>query len=217
MMTRLTAVAALCLITVLATTSGVAAPDEHTGSDSTKAEIGKPAPEFTLKDAKGKAHKLSDYKDKIVVLQWINPDCPVCRRVTKDGVLKETIKKLKDLDKDYVHLAINSTHYMKPGDGAEYFKSHKIDAPVLIDSDGTVGHLYDAKTTPHLFVIDRKGVLRYSGALDDDPRGRNDRDGKETTNYVVNAVSQLVAEEEVSPSKTKSYGCSVKYRKNKRK
>ncbi|MHC4102825.1 MAG: thioredoxin domain-containing protein, partial [Planctomycetota bacterium] len=87
-------------------------------------------------------------------------------------------------------------------------KTHKIDAPVLIDRDGKVGHLYGAKRTPHLFVIDAEGVLRYQGAIDDDQRGDK---GEKATNYVVQAVRQIVAGETVAPDITRSYGCTVKY------
>ena len=211
MTTRRSFLWALSMIAAVAAAAGFASSGDNPQGKTAVAKVGKPAPDFTLKDAEGKAYKLPDYKGKIVVLQWINPDCPVCRRVCKDGVVRNAIKELKALDKDYVHLAINSTHYMDPEAGAKYLKSHKIDVPALSDADGTVGHLYDARTTPHLFVIDKKGILRYSGALDDDPRGRK---GDEATNYVVNAVRQIIAGEEVSPGTTKPYGCSVKYKKN---
>jgi alkyl hydroperoxide reductase subunit AhpC len=119
-------------------------------------------------------------------------------------------KELKALDKDLVHLAINSTHYMDEKAGAKYLKSYKLEMPALNDLDGTVGHLYGARTTPHMFVIDREGVLRYTGAIDDDSSGKK---GEEATNYVVNAVQQIVAGETVSPDQTRSYGCGVKYAK----
>jgi hypothetical protein len=106
------------------------------------------------------------------------------------------------------HLAINSTYLMESSVGEAYLKTHKVDAPVLIDGDGTVGHLYDAKRTPHLYVIDAEGVLRYQGAIDDDPRGDK---GDKATNYAVQAVRQIVAGETVAPDITPSYGCTVKY------
>ena len=210
MNTHRTFLSALSLTAILAVAAGLASAGDHPGSGPATAAIGKPAPDFTLKDASGKTYTLSEFKGKNVVLQWINPDCPVCKRVSADGLVSNMLKDLKSLDKELVHLAINSTHYMKPDAGAKYFKAHKIESPVLIDADGVVGHLYEAKTTPHMFVIDAMGVLRYSGALDDDSRGRS---GDEATNYVVNAVRQIIADEEVSPSKTKPYGCSVKYKR----
>ncbi|MHC5016881.1 MAG: peroxiredoxin family protein, partial [Planctomycetota bacterium] len=124
------------------------------------AEIGEPAPAFTLADSTGKSHALADYRGKIVVLQWINPTCPVCRRVCSTGLVTAMRKQLDEITPGVVYLGINSTHYMEPSVGEAYFKTHKIDAPVLIDRDGKVGHLYGAKRTPHLFVIDAEGVRR---------------------------------------------------------
>jgi peroxiredoxin len=175
---------------------------------ATTAVIGEPAPAFTLDDSTGRSHSLADYSGKIVVLQWINPDCPVCRRVASTGLVTAMRKRLYAITPGVVHLAINSTHYMEPSVGEAYFKKHKIDAPVLIDRDGKVGHLYDAKRTPHVYVIDAKGILRYQGAIDDDQRGDK---GDQATNYVVQAVQQIVAGETVAPDVTRSYGCSVKY------
>ena len=140
-----------------------------------------------------------------------NPQCPVCHRVMPSGQIDKMRKDLKAIDKDFVHLAINSTEGMTAEDSAKYLKKYKLfeELVVLDDAEGAVGKLYGAKTTPHMFVIDAKGVLRYTGALDNDPTGRND----ERTNYVVNALRQIVAGETVSPEKTQSYGCEIKYRK----
>jgi len=174
----------------------------------TAAAIGEPAPAFTLNDTAGRAHALADYSGKIVVLQWINPDCPVCRRVCSSGKVTAMRKQLDEITDGVAYLAVNTTHYMEPAVGAAYFKTHKIDAPVLIDRDGKVGHLYGAKRTPHMFVIDAKGILRYQGAIDDDQNGSK---GDQATNYVVQAVQQIAAGETVTPDVTRAYGCSVKY------
>ena len=174
----------------------------------TAAAIGEPAPAFTLVDSTGRSHSLADYSGKIVVLQWINPDCPVCRRTSASGKVTAMRKRLDEITPGVVHLAVNSTHYMEPSVGEAYLKTYKIEAPVLIDRDGKVGHLYGAKRTPHLYVIDARGVLRYQGAIDDDQRGDK---GDQVTNYVVQAVQQIVAGETVAPDITRSYGCTVKY------
>ncbi len=178
--------------------------------DHQHAKVGQPAPEFTLKDTAGKDHKLSDHKGKIVVLQWINPDCPWCLRVMSKGVVKHMLEELKALDKDLVYLTVNSTHYMEASKTAEYLATHKIEAPALIDQSGSVGHIYGARTTPHTYVIDAGGILRYQGAIDDDHPGKK---GKDAMNYVVNAVKQIKAGETVSPDSTKPYGCAVKYKR----
>jgi peroxiredoxin len=189
----------------------IAAPQETQPADQEKkaptAKVGEPAPDFTLQDAAGKSYRLADYKGKIVVLQWINPDCPVCRRVNSTGRVADMLTKVRETDENVVHLTINSTYYMEAEKSAAYLEKHKIDAPALIDQDGKVGKLYDARTTPHMYVIDAEGVLRYDGAFDDDRRG----DASEPTNYVVEAVSRISAGDTVSPDKTRPYGCSVKY------
>jgi len=142
-----------------------------------------------------------------VVLQWINYDCPVCRRVMETGVERDMIKALKKQDEDIVILAINSTRNLDAARTMSYLKDNKIDATAaLLDKDGTVGKLYGARTPPHLYVIDKEGVLRYNGAIDNgNGRERGDM------NYVVNAVKKIVNGETVSPDTTRPYGCSVKY------
>ncbi|MCH8314699.1 MAG: redoxin domain-containing protein [Planctomycetes bacterium] len=175
------------------------------------AKVGEPAPNFTLNDASGKSHTLADYRGKLVVLQWINPDCPICTRVNRSGITTEMTKAIRAIAKDFVHLTIHSTHYMELDKSVAYLKQHKVKATVLDDRDGKVGHLYGAKTTPHMYVIDEKGILRYAGAIDNDDNGKN-RDG--ATNYVINAVRQIAAGETVAPDLTKSYGCAIKYDPN---
>jgi peroxiredoxin len=173
-----------------------------------KAAIGKPAPAFELKDEKDQSYVLADYRGKIVVLQWINPGCPVCRRTFSAGKVAAMRKQLEALSDDIVHLTINSTYTAEPAASAAYLKSYQIDAPALSDRDGTVGHLYGAEHTPHMFVIDAEGILRYQGAFDDDERNEK---GDAATNYVVQAVKQILAGETVSPDRTRAYGCTVKY------
>lgn len=169
------------------------------------AQVGSPAPAFTLKDAAGKDVSLSDFKGKVVVLEWMNPGCPVCKGKMEDGSVAKMMADSKAVNPDVVFLFVNSTAAMadEPEDSAEYLKDNKISAPALIDGDGTVGRSYGAKTTPHCYVIDATGTLVYDGAIDD----------QKGTNYVVKAVTSLKAGEAVSPATTKPYGCSVKYKK----
>jgi len=207
---RLSLWTSLGLVAVLGLTVAMMGPPAAVGANG-KAEIGKLAPDFTLMDADGKEHKLSDLKGKNVVIQWISPQCPVCNRVMSTGIVENMRKELKSIDKDFVHMAINSTNGMNIDDSVKYLKKYKLadDIVALDDSEGTVGKMYGAKTTPHMFVIDAKGVLRYEGAIDNDPAGRND----ERTNFVVSALRAIVAGETVTPEKTRSYGCGVKYKK----
>lgn len=176
----------------------------------TKAEIGKAAPNFTLKTTEGKEWSLTDAKGKIVVLEWCNPDCPACQGVSSDGTVSSMLTELKAIDSNVVVVFINSSAASPASlekTGA-YLKEHKIEVPALLDTEGTVGQLYGARTTPHCYVIDDKGVLRYNGAINDAKGGK-----KGEMNYVVNAVKQIKAGETVSPDTTKPYGCSVKYKK----
>jgi peroxiredoxin len=200
-------------VSLLALTIACAALAGLAPADDAKAEVGKAAPSFTLKDTAGKEHKLSDFKGKMVVLEWINPDCPVCRDVFSRDVVENTIKEVRKISPDAVYLMINSTHYMDAAGSAAYMSKHDLDVPALVDQDGTVGKLYGARTTPHVFVIDDKGVLRYQGAIDNDQRGRKAKRGEDVTNYVVNAARQIKAGDTVSPSETQPYGCSVKYKR----
>jgi peroxiredoxin len=171
---------------------------------------GDEAPDFTLTDTDGRQHHLADCvaDGKTVVLEWFNPDCPFVKKHHKTF---HTMTDLHHANPDIVWLAINSGAPGKQGSGLERNRRAKqdygMDYPILLDEDGTVGRLYGAKTTPHMFVIS-KGRIVYDGAIDDNPSPSGDP-GK--TNHVAAALAQLGHGEEVSVSRTKSYGCSVKY------
>ncbi len=175
-----------------------------------KAKVGEAAPKFTLTSTEGKEVKLEDFKGKIVVLEWFNPECPFVKKHHElNNTMVETAEKYKD--KDVVWLAINSGAEGKQGAGKDVNeqarKDWKLTYPVLLDESGTVGKAYGAKTTPHMFVINKDGVLVYAGAIDDntDPKTV----GK--TNYVANAIDATLKGETVKESETRSYGCNVKY------
>jgi peroxiredoxin len=177
------------------------------------AEVGKPAPDFTLTGIDGKEVKLSDYKDKIVVLEWFNPGCPVVVRHHDKDSLKGTAGELTQ--SGVVWLAINSGAPGQQGHGEEANRKAAekwgLKHPILVDEAGTVGRSYGAKTTPHMFVIDAKGVLAYAGAIDNDPSG--EMKPEERINYVRAAVASLQKNEPVKTTTSKAYGCSVKYGK----
>ena len=172
------------------------------------AKVGEQAPAFELKDTDGKTVKLEDYKGKIVVLEWFNPECPVVQMHYKANTMNTTYAKFKD--KGVVWLAVNSGGKGKEGAGTEASakakKNWKMDRPVLIDESGKVGKTYGAKTTPHMFVIDAKGTLVYAGAIDDGGPG-----GAGKVNHVEKALEQTLKGETVTTSTTKPYGCGVKY------
>lgn len=180
------------------------------------AEIGQPAPDFTLTDLDGKAHKLSDFKGKTVVLEWHNADCPfVKKHYEKSGNLPAT-QKAATAD-GVVWLLINSG---APGkQGADYTaaqtkeylqKNNSAATAYLHDRDGKVGRLYGAKTTPQIYVIDAKGTLVYNGAIDS-VRSSKPEDIAGATNYATAALAAVKAGKPVEKSTSEPYGCSVKY------
>lgn len=179
-----------------------------------RATLGQPAPDFTLPDLDGKAVKLSSFAGKVVVLEWFNPDCPFVKRSHQKGSLKGTGSQWS---KDgVVWLAINSGAPDKQGHGVETNRAgvqrFGISYPVLLDESGKVGKAYGATNTPHLYVIDEKGVLRYAGAVDNSPDGEGESptDGK-LVSYVGDALTAVRAGREVAVKQTDAYGCSVKY------
>src|SRR5690606_9499134 len=132
------------------------------------AKIGQPAPDFALPDLDGKTVRLSDFKGKTVVLEWFNPDCPFVKKAHGEGALKDMAARTAE--KGVVGLAINSGAAGKQGHGKERNIKAKADYgmghPILLDETGATGRAYGAKRTPHMYVVDPKGVLVYAGAID---------------------------------------------------
>lgn len=188
--------------------AGAALAQDKKPAPSAGAKVGEAAPAWTAKDIKGKEWKSTDFANKIVVLEWVNTQCPVCKGAHKDGRVPAMVKELKN-HKDVVFIGVNSTHNTTADQNAAALKDYGVEYPVLLDLDGKIGKAFGARTTPHVFVIDTKGVLRYQGALDNNEAG--DKSGGALTNYALNAVKQIKAGETVSPETTKPYGCSVKY------
>lgn len=174
-------------------------------------KLGEKVPAFTLMDTDGQERSLADYSGKVIVLEWINPGCPYVENCYKTKAMTQAYEKAKALDKGIAWLAINSTSTTNANENGRWIEQFKLKYPILLDIDGKVGRLYDARRTPQMFVIDAEGVLRYNGAIDDNPFAR--KPVEDATNYVVNAVAQIVAGETVSPDYVKPYGCTVKYRK----
>jgi len=179
-------------------------------------EVGKAAPAFSLTGLAGKPVSLADYKGKTVVLEWLNKDCPFVRHYYKNGDMQALQKKYTD--KKVVWLSIVSS-----ADGREgYFKDaaeaaqFKADAKasmtdILLDPEGKVGQSYGAKTTPDMYIVSAKGVLVYSGAIDDKP-STNPDDAAKAKNWVAQGLDEILAKKKVSVPETRPYGCSVKYK-----
>ena len=167
------------------------------------------APDFTLKNYDGMEVKLSDYKGKIVVLEWFNYECPFSRyNYEKTTAVNDLAAKYKD--KNVIWLAINSTGHLEIAKNKEFAEKNKVLHPILDDGSGKTGKAYGAKTTPHIFIIDTEGNIAYNGALDNAPLGESPKDEK-LVNYADKALEELTAGKSVITATTKPYGCSVKY------
>ncbi|NLX13711.1 MAG: redoxin domain-containing protein [Phycisphaerales bacterium] len=165
-----------------------------------KAQIGQSAPDFSLKDSFGKTFSLSEFKDRIVVLEWMNKDCPfVVEAHNKKRVMQNTYAKFAG--KGVIWLGIDTTHGRQVEHNRIWAAEAGLAYPILFDEEGKVGRAYGATNTPHMFVIDKAGKLAYMGAIDD----------KGEVNYVEKAIKELLDDKTVSTPKTPPYGCNVKY------
>ncbi len=178
------------------------------------ASVGANAPDFRCTDSNGKPRSLGEFKGKTVVLEWTNRECPYVRKHYDSGNMQALQKKAAG--EGVVWLSVVSS---APGNQgyvtAEQANAHlkasgAAPAAVLLDPDGRLGHLYGAMTTPHLFVVDAKGVLAYAGAIDDKP-STSAADIPKSTNLVAAALDALKSGKPVPTPSTKAYGCSVKY------
>src|SRR5262245_30878060 len=172
------------------------------------ATTGQPAPAFTAKDQDGREVDLATLRGKIVVLEWTNPDCPFVQRHYRAKTMTTLADRFNS--KDVVWLAVNSTNYMDAAKDRAWRSEQGFSYPILDDSAGTVGGAYGARTTPHMFVIDKAGTVVYQGAIDDDAAGGNEATAR---NYVAEALDDVTAGKPVRVMETKPYGCSVKYKK----
>ena len=182
------------------------------------ATVGQAAPDFTATDALGKTRKLSDFKGKHVVLEWTNPGCPfVVKHYTGGSGGNMQSLQTDFTAKGVVWLSINSTEkesrdYLAPAMLMAWKAEKKASASaMLMDESGKIGQLYSAKTTPHMYIINPKGVLVYAGAIDSVPSARAE-DIKTATNYIRQGLNEALSGKAISVSSTRAYGCSVKYK-----
>jgi peroxiredoxin len=178
------------------------------------AKVGDPAPDFTATDSRGQTHKLSEYRGKYVVLEWTNSNCPFTRKHNTSG-------NMQALQKEWTAKGVVWLTVLSSAPGNDGYKTaaeenawveqiHAAPTAVLLDPSGALGHEYEAKTTPDMYVIDASGKLIYSGAIDD-RRTVDLSDVKGAKNYVSDALSEAMAGQPVQIAYTRSYGCSVKY------
>ena len=178
------------------------------------AVVGQPAPAFSLPDSNGKTHALADFKGRFAVLEWWNYECPFVRKHYGSGSMQDLQRRWTG--KGVVWVTINSSAPGKQGhvNGAKANALMKegggAATAVLLDHDGKVGRLYGAKTTPHMFVVDPKGILLYAGGIDDKPT-TDLADVKVARNYVEAALGEATAGKPVTVTSSQPYGCSVKY------
>ena len=174
-------------------------------------DSGKPAPDFAFNDLAGKPHKLSDYRGKVVVLEWLNPACPFVLRHYRSGNLPATQGLARA--EGAVWLQVNSTAMgdLDAAKSIEWQTKQRVVATAYIrDQSGKIGRLYGAQTTPHLFVITKEGILAYQGAIDDQPQA-SVANTASAHNYVKAALAALKAGQPIAQPKTEPYGCGVKY------
>lgn len=178
-------------------------------AEEAKVDVGQSAPDFELKDVYGKTFSPGEFKGKIVVLEWFNKGCPFVKGRHGDQTMQKTYAKYAE--KGVIWLAIDSTTGSKAEENRAHAAEQHLAYPILMDVEGRAARAYGAKTTPHMYVIDRAGKLAYIGAIDDDPGGQKDK--KTVTNHVAAAIEDLLADKAVAKSKTIPYGCSVKLAK----
>jgi len=189
--------------------SSVAAPSWAT------VRVGNPAPDFTAKTSTGQTVRLSDYKGKVVVLEWTNHQCPFVAKHYRSGNMQKLQQEAKA--KGVVWFSVVSSApgqqgFVTAAQANAVVKEQKASpTAVILDPEGTLGKLYGARTTPHMFVIDKAGQLQYMGAIDDQPN-LAEKDVTKANNYVRAAIQQILAGQKVTTSTTQPYGCSVKYK-----
>ena len=184
------------------------------GPAAAQQTTGQVAGNFRLTDATGKAVSLSDYRGRTVVLEWNNPGCPYVKKHYDSGNMQRT--QGSATAGGAVWLTVNSgapgkQGYMTGPEARAFTASAKArPTAYLLDPEGRVGRGYAAKTTPHLYVIDGRGVLRYQGGIDDKPTA-DQADIAGARNHVLAALGEMKAGKPVSVAETRPYGCSVKY------
>ncbi|WP_261324700.1 thioredoxin family protein [Microbulbifer agarilyticus] len=176
---------------------------------------GEMAPAFSEVDAAGKTHNLKDYEGQWLVLEWFNKDCPYVKKHYGSGNMQALQKKYADADINWLTVissAKGKQGYLEPAEALGVAKNHKLkaSAPFLLDSDGSMGRAYGAKTTPHMFIINPKGEVVYAGAIDDNDSA-NPAVIPDSANYVAAALDASLAGKAIEVASSRAYGCSVKY------
>ncbi len=179
-----------------------------------EAEVGSMAPDFTLTSAMGNKHSLSDFKGKVVVLEWVNHGCPFVVKHYATGNMQKLQKDYTS--QDVIWLSICSSAEGEQGwmENSDILEARAAlqaaSTAYLVDESGEVGRLYRAQRTPEMFVIDASGKIVYHGAIDDNSTASH-ASVATANNYVVAALNAVLAGQPVATPKTRPYGCTVKY------
>jgi len=199
------------LLTLISTIAALA----FSASVTAAPQVGQPAPDFTVVDTAGVEHSLSDFAGSKVILEWTNHECPfVVKHYSSDNMQNQ--QRMARDDHDVVWLSVISS---KPGaqghvspERADELTDSRNAAPtaVLLDESGDMGRAYDARVTPHMYIIDEDGVLQYMGGIDSNPSSNPD-DIPDATQYVVAALTEMAAGSDISDTMTRPYGCTIKY------
>ena len=208
----LTAILIVSMILVGVSYAGSGCCDNQKNQSQENESSDPRATQFTLTNYDGQDVSLADFDGKVVVLEWLNYDCPFVKYHYETASTMEDLAN-KYADKGVVWLAINSTNYATSETNKEFAKKNSVPYPILDDHKGNVGHAYGAQRTPELFIIDKNGQIAYHGAIDNAPLGKLSEGQTEKINYVDNALTELLAGKEISVPQTKPYGCTVKYSK----
>jgi peroxiredoxin len=178
------------------------------------ARVGERAPDFTATDSNGQTHKLSEYAGKFVVLEWHNRGCPYTQKHYQSGNMERLQHEWTARGVVWftvISSAPGKQGYVTAQEENAYLKEmNAAPTAVLLDPTGALGHLYDAKTTPHMFVINPQGILIYNGAIDDHPTS-DASDIPHSQNYLSLALEEALAGKPVAVATSRPYGCSVKY------
>jgi peroxiredoxin len=183
------------------------------GLAAAKPQIGQPAPDFTVTDWDGNQHSLSDFRGKTVILEWTNHECPFVVKHYTGNMQDQQRAAAKD---GIVWLTINSSNvgkqgHVSPEQAKAIMREHDAaQTAYVFDTDGTVGRAFGALVTPHMYIIDGDGVLRYNGAIDSIPSS-NPADIPRATQFVVEGLAKLASGQDPNPATTQPYGCTIKY------
>jgi hypothetical protein len=178
------------------------------------ATLGQPAPAFSAQGADGKPVNLAAYKGKTVVLEWTNHECPFVRKHYESGNIPQLQKDATAQGVVWLQVISSAPGQQGQVDGPTALKlnreRHAVPTATVLDPEGTLGRLYGAQTSPHLYIVNPQGVLAYKGGIDSIPSSKPE-DIAKADNYVRLALADLAAGRQVAQASTRPYGCSIKY------